>query len=262
MQTEYVFDTGSDPGHVQVQCLSDMLDGTSTRILDDLGVPPGARCLDAGAGNGSIARWLADRVGPTGSVAAVDIDTTHLPPSSGVTVHAHDVDDGLPEPGPFDVVHARLLLMHLARRRDIFAEFARSLAPGGWLVVGDVSPRLPHAVTAADADDLALFDRVFETAIAHAAPAVGMNLAWAHSVPHEMAAVGLTDVGSAEHAFTDSGGGAGLRYYGSLLQQVAPVLVSHGLSEAELDRMQELVVDPRFSAWSYQFVFTWGRRPA
>lgn len=42
--------------------------------LDRLGVSCGWRCLEVGAGHGSIARWLAERVGPTGSVLAADID--------------------------------------------------------------------------------------------------------------------------------------------------------------------------------------------
>ena len=38
--------------------------------------------LEIGAGGGSIARWLAERVGPTGSVLATDIDPRFIPPRS------------------------------------------------------------------------------------------------------------------------------------------------------------------------------------
>lgn len=34
--------------------------------------------LDVGAGGGSISQWLCDRVGPEGSVVAVDADTRFL----------------------------------------------------------------------------------------------------------------------------------------------------------------------------------------
>ena len=43
--------------------------------LHRLGLGPGWRCLEVGAGSGSVARWLAAKVGPEGSVLATDIDT-------------------------------------------------------------------------------------------------------------------------------------------------------------------------------------------
>ena len=39
---------------------------------------PGWRCLEIGAGRGSMATWLAERVGPAGQVVATDIDTRYL----------------------------------------------------------------------------------------------------------------------------------------------------------------------------------------
>jgi hypothetical protein len=41
-------------------------------------VQPGWRCLEIGAGRGSMALWLAGQVGPSGEVVATDIDVTYL----------------------------------------------------------------------------------------------------------------------------------------------------------------------------------------
>src|SRR6476620_6834795 len=41
-------------------------------------VQPGWRCLEVGAGRGSMAVWLATQVGPTGHVVATDLDTRYL----------------------------------------------------------------------------------------------------------------------------------------------------------------------------------------
>ena len=41
-------------------------------------VQPGWRCLEIGAGRGSMAVWLAEQVGPSGEVVATDIDVTYL----------------------------------------------------------------------------------------------------------------------------------------------------------------------------------------
>jgi hypothetical protein len=54
------------------------------RILDPLShrrrdfVRPGWRCLEVGAGRGSMAVWLAEQVGESGKVVATDIDVTYL----------------------------------------------------------------------------------------------------------------------------------------------------------------------------------------
>ena len=71
-------------------------------LLESLGVGPGRRCLEAGAGGGSIAAWMAERVAPGGSVLATDIDTQHLDPLSGgeLEVRQHDLTrDELPPRG-------------------------------------------------------------------------------------------------------------------------------------------------------------------
>src|ERR1700734_4546355 len=41
-------------------------------------VQPGWRCLEVGAGRGSMAVWLAERGGASGQVVATDIDVTYL----------------------------------------------------------------------------------------------------------------------------------------------------------------------------------------
>src|SRR5262249_41196057 len=58
--------------------LTEIADPITPRRLSDLGVGPGWRCLDVGAGDGSIARWLAARVGPEGRVVATDLEPRFL----------------------------------------------------------------------------------------------------------------------------------------------------------------------------------------
>jgi hypothetical protein len=57
--------------------------------LTGVGVTAGWACWEIGASGGSIARWLAERVGPTGSVLATDIDHPHVsgqPAPAGVSM--------------------------------------------------------------------------------------------------------------------------------------------------------------------------------
>ena len=99
----------------------------------------GWRCLDAGAGTGSLASALASVVSPAGSVVALDIDTRFLDPLASSHLHVIQSDmtqDALPT-GDFDLVHARLLLEHLAQRDIILTALVRATRPGGWVLIED-----------------------------------------------------------------------------------------------------------------------------
>ena len=59
----------------RLRLMSDLLDPSGEFHLLRIGVATGWRCLEIGAGNGSLSQWLAQRVGPTGHVIASDIHT-------------------------------------------------------------------------------------------------------------------------------------------------------------------------------------------
>jgi chemotaxis methyl-accepting protein methylase len=47
-----------------------------------------------------------------------------------------------PPTGPFDLIHARLVLVHVTERDAALRTLAGALAPGGWLVIEDADPSL------------------------------------------------------------------------------------------------------------------------
>jgi ubiquinone/menaquinone biosynthesis C-methylase UbiE len=106
-------------------------------------VRPGWRCLDVGAGRGSIAIWLAEQVGPTGHVVATDIDLTYLQRLNlpNLEVRRHNIlEDPLEtlKAGSFDLVSSRLLLFWLAGKQETaIRRMTELLRPGGWLVDED-----------------------------------------------------------------------------------------------------------------------------
>lgn len=259
--TEYVFDTGSELGHSQVDQLEALYDDWSVRQLERTGVGPGQRCLEVGAGGGSVARWLAGRVDPGGSVVACDLDTEHLADRPGLRVVRHDINDGVPPGGPFDLIHARLVLMHLSRRREVLDTLARALAPGGWLVLGDLTDRLPRVVAAPSATDAALFDRVIDLGMNVLAPRVGMSAHWAGETADRMRAAGLTDVERQTVRRQADGGTPGCLLFGNYLRQLEPLLLDVGVVPAELHRFVELTVDPRLRVEFYELAYTAGRKP-
>jgi SAM-dependent methyltransferase len=106
-------------------------------------VQPGWRCLEVGAGRGSMAVWLAERVGESGHVVATDIDLTYLKRINlpNLEVRRHNIlDDPLDAlgPGSFDLVCSRLMLFWLAGKQEkAIRRMVECLRPGGWLVDED-----------------------------------------------------------------------------------------------------------------------------
>src|SRR5262249_38742099 len=135
-QTGYLLDNAAREAPVRFSALSVLFDETTIRHLTGCGVAPGWRCLEVGAGGGSIANWLADRVGADGSVLATDIDPRFLESLQRANLEArrHNIAvDPLPE-AAFDLIHARLVLMHLPERDIALARMIAALKPGGWLL--------------------------------------------------------------------------------------------------------------------------------
>jgi SAM-dependent methyltransferase len=106
-------------------------------------VQPGWRCLEVGGGRGSMAVWLAEKVGPTGQVVASDVDIGYLSRLSvpNLQVLEHNIlEDPLEplQPGSFDLVCSRLTLFHLVDRQEFaIRQMVKCLRPGGWLIDED-----------------------------------------------------------------------------------------------------------------------------
>lgn len=154
--------TGREPGYrlaakgrehaeeERLDLLEQLFDRGSRRRLEM--ARPGWRCLVVGAGRGSMAVWLAQRVGPAGQVVATDIDCRYLErldlPNLRVVQH-NIVDDPVEVlgPGSFDLVCARLVLFWLAgKQHEAIRQMVRCLRPGGWLIDEDGDWGVPGPV--------------------------------------------------------------------------------------------------------------------
>ena len=88
----YLLDNRQAQAGVRFRALAELFDPSTFRHLDDLGVAPGWRCWEVGAGGRSVPEWLAGRVGADGLVVATDIDTSWLGEAAGpLQVRRHDV---------------------------------------------------------------------------------------------------------------------------------------------------------------------------
>jgi ubiquinone/menaquinone biosynthesis C-methylase UbiE len=184
--SQYVFTNAWELAEHRLRALELTHDTATGRRLDAAGVGEGWRCLEVGAGHGSVARLLRDRVGPSGTVVAVDIDARLLSDVPGIDVVELDVvHDPLPE-GLFDLVHTRMVLMHLPARDAVLPRLASVLRPGGVLLLEeqDVFPLEPAE---------GAYGAAWTAFIAAMAPA-GVDPRWARRLPARCACLGLADV--------------------------------------------------------------------
>ena len=139
----YVFDTAADAERRRLEAQTELWDPFTFRVLSATGVTAGWRCLEVGAGTGSVAAWLVDQVGPNGLVVATDVETRWLEPlaSPSLVVRHHNVAANQLDEHGYHLIHARLVLEHLAERQVVVAKLADALRPGGWLVVEDYDLR-------------------------------------------------------------------------------------------------------------------------
>ncbi len=103
---------------------------------------PGMRVLDVGCGPGTITADLADRVAP-GEVIGIDPDAGVVEKARANAPGAHvvvgDVADlsDVAADGPFDVVHAHQVLLHLTDPVAALREMIRVTRPGGLVAFRD-----------------------------------------------------------------------------------------------------------------------------
>jgi|SRR5271168_3730469 len=138
-ETGYTFPNSQSTAGERLALLGEIFDPPSQQCLDRVPVREGWSCWEIGAGCGTMAHWLCDRVGGLGRVLATDLEPRFLYPlaRTNLEVMRHDiVQDPCPQ-SEFDVVHARLLLSHLPEREQVMGRMIAALKPGGWLVIED-----------------------------------------------------------------------------------------------------------------------------
>lgn len=108
-------------------------------VADAARVQPGQRALDVGCGTGVVARAIAPRVGPSGSVIGLDVNDGMLAVARQIapTIDWRSgVAEALPfENDSFDAVTSQFALMFFDDKVTALAEMMRVLRPNGRLVV-------------------------------------------------------------------------------------------------------------------------------
>jgi SAM-dependent methyltransferase len=132
--TRYPIRNSTDDEAARLGKLQGLHDEASIRRLLGLGLGPGCHCLELGAGAGSMAAWMADHVGPTGTVTAVDRDTSQLEGlrhRPEVILVEDDLTTMAFPASTYDVIHSRSVLMHVDDADAVVEKLVPALRPGG-----------------------------------------------------------------------------------------------------------------------------------
>jgi SAM-dependent methyltransferase len=244
----------------RLRSLEEWLDPGTVAHLRALGVAPGWRCLEVGAGAGSIARWLSGAVRPGGTVLATDIDTRFLaaPQEPNLTVRRHDITaDDLPA-AAFDLVHCRLVVAHLPQRQAVLARLAAALVPRGLLLAEEMD------FVSVSADEHQPAGRAFNQAVACSNLVLrsrGFDPEYGRRLLAGFRAAGLAEVGTEGRVRIWPGGSAGAAAWRLTFEQLRGEMAAQGLDDETVQAAAGALRDPNFAFISQVTMAAWGRRP-
>lgn len=229
-------------------------DEVSAARLTTLGAGPGWNCLDVGAGTGTLARWLLESAGVT-TVLAVDRDirflTAHGTP--GLTALSADITAPEFDPGRFQLVHARFVLMHLRSWRRMIAKLVSLVAPDGVLVLSDAvdltsaaAPSTPYTTVMR-----AMWQALRET--------IGTDTSWVADYPQLLHEEGLCEVAAEIHVPPLVPGSAISRFWADTWDRARGAVLATGrVDEAQLERAVHELSSPGCAGLSPGMLTAWG----
>jgi SAM-dependent methyltransferase len=206
-----------------------MWEPATVRLFDRIGLGPGATCLDAGCGSGEAMRLMSERGGRvTGididaDVGAYAIERLHAAGHRQTTFDPVDVNDA---EGTYDLVFARLLLLHVEDQPATLKRLWDRVAPGGHLVVMEHDMRAVSVVPSLPSTDE--FFRVVLNTFARG----GCDIELGRKLPliHEQAGIGTVDgadvVGRLESLRLDS------PMFEAIFRSMLPAAIALGITSA------------------------------
>jgi SAM-dependent methyltransferase len=258
----YLLDNRRAEAGIRFEAISELCDPWTVRHLDELGAGPGMRCWEVGAGGPSVPAWLGARAGERGRVLATDIDVSWTRPAAGgaVEVRRHDLVADAPPAETFDLVHARLVLVHLADRDRALRTLVDALRPGGVLLIEDADPALqPLACPDERGPDERLANKVrngFRALLAER----GADLAYGRTLPRLLREAGLDDV-RADAFFPLTSPACGVLEAATIRQLRDQLIAARHATAEEIDRLLDAIAGGRLDITTAPLISAWGRKP-
>jgi|tagenome__1003787_1003787.scaffolds.fasta_scaffold20850726_1 SAM-dependent methyltransferase len=259
----YLLDNQQVEAGRRLAALSALFDQSTFRHLREIGLGPGWHVWEVGAGGRGVPDWLAHQVGPHGEVLSTDLDPTWLTASGGrpnLRVRRHDVGLDPPPDGTFDLVHARLVLVHVRQRDRALAAMVSVLRPGGYLVVEEADPSLQPLTCLEDVGPAEHLANRLKNAFRQLMAERGVDLAYGRTLPRRLRQAGLSKVRA--DAYFPIAGEACRELEHATIAQIRGTLTAARLAteqeiEQHLANLSAGLVDTATSP----MITAWGHRP-
>lgn len=264
--SRYIFDPRWARERDRLQALEALFDSATAQRLSAIGLSEGWNCLEVGAGAGGIARWMAERVGDSGLVLAIDLNTSlmHQNQSANLQARQHDIVAACPSEGAFDLVHARAVLEHISDRPRALTNMVTAIRPGGWLMIEDIDFGAAMAAALArhvhPSRHAAAYERLI-AAIDASYSANGADASFGAALPSELTRLGLEKVQAEVHT-PMARGGEETDFVRLGIQHLGPRLLETGLAtEQDLKELHQLTSDPNAFYPPTLMITAWGKVP-
>lgn len=266
VEDRYVHSTEQDDVELdRLTIQANLLDPITIRHMETIGIAEGWKCLDVGAGAGSIMPWLTSRVGGGGKVVATDIDTRFLQNQSApnLEIRQHDILKDDLEHEYYDLVHCRLVLMHVSEPEKALNRMAEAVRPGGWLLIEeqDYGSALSLNVTdsSINASTWVMGIRATMEFLRNRGFGDGY---FGRRVRGLVEGLGFVDVDQEGWTRITRGGEPLTRERAAAWQTAMNFRMSAGdITQEEAEGILRLFSDPTFSYLEYTIFSAWGRKP-
>lgn len=241
----------------RLQLMSALLDPMERTHIERLGVGPGCRCLELGAGNGSISRSLARLVAPSGHVVASDIDIRYMADlkDAGLEVRRLDVHSDPIETSAYDLVVTRALLHHLPYREAALKRMVGAVKPGGAFL--SIEPDMLPC-TVAEPQSM----RAFWQGWLKWAEQLDIDYFVGRKIPAWLDSLGMEGVAGEGCTISFNGGSDWARFWTNTIRELEPSLMNSGaITGAMLTEVYGRCADPHYWTSVITFTATWGRKP-
>jgi SAM-dependent methyltransferase len=238
------------------------VDPVTIRHLEAIGVAEGWKCLEVGAGAGSIGEWLSKRVGAAGKVVATDVDIQFLVGlnAPNITVRQHNILKDDLEKNEYDLVHCRKVLHHLPQPERAAKRMMDAVRPGGWLLLEEDDWGSMRSATVTDpyaapfiASWIGWFDSLRKRGIA--------DYYFGRCVRGLVERLGLMDVGQEGWTCMMRGGDPLALMYREGVSRGENMIAEGILTREQYETIQRGWMDPSLNIPSYTLFSAWGRRP-
>jgi SAM-dependent methyltransferase len=240
-----------------------VVDPFTIRHLEMTGVAAGWRCLDIGAGAGSIAQWLSTRVGPTGRVVATDINTKflNLLSAPNLEIRRHDILKDDLEKDEYNLVHCRNVLHHLREPEKAVGRMADAVHPGGWLVLEEPDHGSILSVDVTD-PSAASYKTAYAVALDHYRRKGIADFYLGRRVRGFVEQLGYLDVCQDGWTCMTRGSDPMGRFMAARVEVAMKPLVAEGVvTQDQYETVLRLSMDPAFDRPEHTIFSVWGRKP-